>query len=62
MGIFGMKKGFVESFTDFLNLVVGVSLALLFYVDLSFYISQYISVSASIIIIFSLVIIFLMSI
>jgi len=62
MGIFGMKKGFVESFTDFLNLVVGVSLALLFYVDLSFYISQYISVSASIIIVFALVIIFLMSI
>lgn len=62
MGIFGMKKGFIESFTDFLNLVVGVSLALLFYVDLSFYISQYISVSATIIIIFSLVIIFLMSI
>ena len=62
MGIFGMKKGFIESFTDFLNLVVGVSLALLFYVDLSFYISQYISVSATIIIIFSLAIIFLMSI
>ena len=62
MGVFGIKKGFVESFTDFLNLVVGISLALLFYVDLSFFISKYISINATIIIIFSLAIIFLISI
>jgi uncharacterized membrane protein required for colicin V production len=62
MSVFGMKKGFVESFTDFLNLVVGIALALLFYVDLSFLISQYISINATIIIIFSITIIFLMSI
>ena len=40
MSVLGLKKGFLESFTDFLNLVVGVSLALFFYVDLSFFISQ----------------------
>ena len=62
MSVFGMKKGFVESFTDFLNLVVGIALALLFYVDLSFLVSQYISLNATIIIIFSITIIFLMSI
>jgi len=54
MSVFGMKKGFIESFTDFLNLVVGIALALLFYVDLSFLVSQYISINATIIIIFSI--------
>ena len=34
--IFGMKKGFIESFTDFLNLVVSICVALLFYVELSY--------------------------
>jgi uncharacterized membrane protein required for colicin V production len=62
MGVLGMKKGFIESFTDFLNLAVGIVLALLLYVDLSFFISQYISIDGAIIIIFSLAIIFLMSI
>ena len=62
MSIFGMNKGFIESFTDFLNLVVGIILALLFYVDLSFFISQYLSINTTIIIFFSIVIIFLMSV
>ena len=39
MGVFGMRKGFIESLTDFLNLVVGISIALFFYVDLSLFIS-----------------------
>ena len=60
MSVFGMQKGFVESFTDFLSLVVGIALALLFYVDLSFLISQYISINETIIINFSIIIIFLM--
>ena len=38
--IFGMKKGFIESFTDFLNLVVSICVALLFYVELSYIISK----------------------
>ena len=50
MSIFGMRKGFIESFTDFLNLVVGMSIALLFYVDLSFVISKYISMNGTVII------------
>ena len=37
MGVFGMRKGFIESLTDFLNLVVGISIALFFYVDLSLF-------------------------
>ena len=61
MGIFGMRKGFIESFTDFLNLVVCVAIALLFYVDLSFFISKYISASETIIIFFSITIIFIFS-
>ena len=61
MGIFGMRKGFIESFTDFLNLVVCVAIALLFYVDLSFFISKYISVSETIIIFFSITLIFIFS-
>ena len=61
MGIFGMRKGFIESFTDFLNLVVCVAIALLFYVDLSFLISKYISASETIIIFFSITIIFIFS-
>ena len=28
MGVFGMRKGFIESLTDFLNLAVGISIAL----------------------------------
>ena len=47
MGVFGMRKGFIESFTDFLNLIVGVSIALFFYVDLSFFISKYVSIHKS---------------
>lgn len=62
MSVLGLKKGFLESFTDFLNLVVGVSLALFFYVDLSFFISQYLSINNTIIIIFSIIIIFIVSI
>ena len=62
MSVLGLKKGFLESFTDFLNLVVGVSLALFFYVDLSFFISQYLSINNTIIIIFSIITIFIMSI
>ena len=61
MGIFGMRKGFIESFTDFLNLVVCVAVALLFYVDLSFFISKYISASETIIIFFSITLIFIFS-
>ena len=61
MGIFGMRKGFIESFTDFLNLVVCVVVALLFYVDLSFFISKYISASETIIIFFSITLIFILS-
>ena len=61
MSIFGMRKGFIESFTDFLNLVVGMSIALLFYVDLSFVISKYISMNGTIIIFFSIALIFLLS-
>ena len=61
MGVFGMRKGFIESFTDFLNLVVGVSIALFFYVDLSFFISKYVSISPTIIIFFSIGLIFTIS-
>ena len=61
MGVFGMRKGFIESFTDFLNLIVGVSIALFFYVDLSFFISKYVSVSPTIIIFFSIGLIFTIS-
>ncbi len=61
MGVFGMRKGFIESFTDFLNLVVGISIALFFYVDLSFFISQYVSINPTIIIFFSIGIIFVIS-
>ena len=61
MGIFGMRKGFIESFTDFLNLIVGVSIALFFYVDLSFFISKYVSISPTIIIFFSITLIFTIS-
>ena len=55
MGVFGMRKGFIESLTDFLNLVVGMSIALFFYVDLSFFISKYVSISPTIIIFLSLI-------
>ena len=61
MGVFGMSKGFIESLTDFLNLVVGISIALFFYVDLSFFISKYISINPTIIISFCIGIIFVMS-
>ncbi len=61
MGVFGMRKGFIESFTDFLNLVVGISIALFFYVDLSFFISKYVSINPKIIIFFSIFIIFAIS-
>ena len=61
MGVFGMRKGFIESFTDFLNLVVGISIALFFYVDLSFFISKYVSINPTIIIFFSIFIIFTIS-
>ena len=61
MGVFGMRKGFIESFTDFLNLVVGMSIALFFYVDLSFFISKYVSINPTIIIFFSILIIFTIS-
>tara|TARA_Y100001980_G_C14395682_1_gene193450 strand:- start:134 stop:559 length:426 start_codon:yes stop_codon:yes gene_type:complete len=59
MSVFGMRKGFIESFTDFLNLVVGISIALSFYVDLSFIISKYISINSTVIIFSSILIIFL---
>ena len=58
MGVFGMRKGFIESLTDFLNLVVGISIALFFYVDLSFFISKYVSINQTIIIFFSIGVIF----
>ena len=61
MGVFGMRKGFIESFTDFLNLIVGISIALFFYVDLSFFISKYVSISPTIIIFFSIALIFTIS-
>ena len=61
MGVFGMSKGFIESLTDFLNLVVGISIALFFYVDLSFFISKYISINPTIIIFFCIGIIFVIS-
>ena len=61
MGVFGMSKGFIESLTDFLNLVVGISIALFFYVDLSFFISKYVSINPTIIISFCFGIIFVMS-
>ena len=56
-----MRKGFIESLTDFLNLVVGISIALFFYVDLSLFISKYVSINATIIIFFSIGIIFAIS-
>ena len=61
MGVFGMRKGFIESLTDFLNLVAGISIALFFYVDLSFFISQYVSINPTIIIFFSMSVIFVIS-
>lgn len=61
MGVFGMRKGFIESFTDFLNLVVGISIALFFYVDLSFFISKYVSINPTIIIFFSIGAIFVIT-
>ena len=61
MGVFGMRKGFIESLTGFLNLVVGISIALFFYVDLSFFISKYVSINPTIIIFFSISIIFVIS-
>ena len=61
MGVFGMSKGFIESLTDFLNLVVGISIALFFYVDLSFFISRFVSINPTIIIFFCIGIIFVMS-
>lgn len=61
MGVFGMSKGFIESLTDFLNLVVGISIALFFYVDLSFFISKYVSINPTIITSFCIGIIFVMS-
>ncbi len=61
MGVFGMSKGFIESLTDFLNLVVGISIALFFYVDLSLFISKYVSINTTIIIFFSIGIIFAIS-
>ena len=61
MGVFGMRKGFIESLTDFLNLVVGISLALFFYVDLSFFISKYVSINPTFIIFFSIGVIFVIS-
>ena len=61
MGVFGMRKGFIESLTDFLNLIVGISIALFFYVDLSLFISKYVSINTTIIIFFSIGIIFAIS-
>ena len=61
MGVFGMRKGFIESLTDFLNLAVGLSIALFFYVDLSLFISKYVSINTTIIIFFSIGIIFSIS-
>lgn len=56
-----MRKGFIESLTDFLNLVVGISIALFFYVDLSFFISKYVSINPTMIIFFSIGVIFVIS-
>ena len=61
MGVFGMRKGVIESLTDFLNLAVGLSIALFFYVDLSLFISKYVSINTTIIIFFSIGIIFAIS-
>ena len=61
MGVFGMRKGLIESLTDFLNLAVGISIALFFYVDLSLFISKYVSINTTIIIFFSIGIIFAIS-
>ena len=61
MGVFGMRKGFIESLTDYLNLAVGLSIALFFYVDLSLFISKYVSINTTIIIFFSIGIIFAIS-
>ena len=61
LGVFGMRKGFIESLTDFLNLTVGLSIALFFYVDLSLFISKYVSINTTIIIFFSIGIIFAIS-
>ena len=61
VGVFGMRKGFIESLTDFLNLVVGISIALFFYVDLSLFISKYVSINTTIIIFLSIGIIFAIS-
>ena len=61
MGVFGMRKGFIESLTDFLNLVVGISIALFFYVDLAFFISKYVTINPTIIIFFSIGLIFAIS-
>jgi uncharacterized membrane protein required for colicin V production len=61
MGVFGMRKGFIESLTDFLNLVVGISIALFFYVDLAFFISKYVTINPTIIIFFSIGVIFVIT-
>jgi len=61
MGVLGMRKGFIESLTDFLNLVVGISIALFFYVDLAFFISKYVSINPTMIIFFSIGVIFVIS-
>ena len=58
---YNLRKGFIESLTDFLNLVVGISIALFFYVDLSLFISKYVSINTTIIIFFSIGIIFAIS-
>ncbi len=60
--IFGMKKGFIESFTDFLNLVVSICVALLFYVELSYIISKYVSINGTFIVIFSILLLFIVTI
>jgi len=60
--IFGMKKGFIESFTDFLNLVVSICVALLFYVELSYIISKYVSINGTVIVIFSILLLFIVTI
>ena len=60
--VFGMRKGFIESFTDFLNLIVSICIALLFYVELSYIISKYISINGTVIITFSILLIFIATI
>tara|TARA_Y100000994_G_scaffold138661_1_gene113698 strand:- start:145 stop:606 length:462 start_codon:yes stop_codon:yes gene_type:complete len=60
MGVFGMRKGFIESITDFFNLVVGISIALFFYADLLPFISKYVSINETIIF-FSIGVIFVIS-